>query len=123
MHGHNTIVAKDGWLYLLMSDVMSSEPTLRKFYYPTGIREYDFHRNYGFPLPLPVRHSQSAGGYYYQDRNMCKPLVFTLTHGGNTFSTTVEHESIPCPKVRKGLETRYRDGHWQKLLKTGWVAA
>jgi hypothetical protein len=30
---------------------------------------------------------------------------------------------IPCPKVRKGTETRYRNGQWEKLLKTGWVAA
>lgn len=29
---------------------------------------------------------------------------------------------IPCPKVRKGLETRYANGHWQKYLKSeGWV--
>ena len=36
----------------------------------------------------------------------------------------VETEPRPCPKVRKGIETRYRYGTWQKCLKTrGWVTA
>jgi hypothetical protein len=30
---------------------------------------------------------------------------------------------IPCPKVRKGIDTRYRDGRWEKCLKTGWAPA
>lgn len=34
-----------------------------------------------------------------------------------------EVEPIPCPKVRKGIETRYRQGRWEKCLKTGWTAA
>ena len=32
-------------------------------------------------------------------------------------------EPVPMPKVRKGIETRYRNGRWEKLLKKGWVAA
>ena len=30
-------------------------------------------------------------------------------------------EPYPCPKVRKGTETRYQDGEWQKLTRKGWV--
>lgn len=31
---------------------------------------------------------------------------------------------IPCPKVRAGIETRYRDGRWEKYPKSsGWVPA
>jgi hypothetical protein len=34
----------------------------------------------------------------------------------------IEHEPVPCPPVRRGLETRYRDGAWWKFLKSaGWV--
>jgi hypothetical protein len=31
---------------------------------------------------------------------------------------------LPCPKVRKGIDTRYRQGAWEKYLKSeGWVKA
>ena len=50
-------------------------------------------------------------------------------HGEYTTITT-EHiglprcEPIPAPKVRAGVEVRYRDGRWQKYLKSqGWVTA
>lgn len=36
---------------------------------------------------------------------------------------SVSRTPIPCPKVRSGIETRYRHGAWEKLLKTGWVLA
>jgi len=36
----------------------------------------------------------------------------------------VEETPIPCPKVRKGIETRFYRGTWQKYLKAaGWTAA
>ena len=51
----------------------------------------------------------------------------TYRHGAYLILTT-EHEGwtsaapLPCPKVRAGVETRYRDGRWQKYLKArGWV--
>jgi hypothetical protein len=46
-------------------------------------------------------------------------LVLSAAHTG-----TIESCNFPCPKVRANIETRYRDGVWQKYLKTkGWVAA
>jgi hypothetical protein len=41
--------------------------------------------------------------------------------GYQTGRTAVE--PIPRPKVRAGIETRYRYGRWEKLLKKGWVPA
>lgn len=33
-------------------------------------------------------------------------------------------EPVACPKVRKGVETRYHFGRWEKFLKAdGWIAA
>lgn len=29
----------------------------------------------------------------------------------------------PCPKVRAGIPTRYRQGRWEKCLKAGWTCA
>jgi hypothetical protein len=44
-----------------------------------------------------------------------------LPERGSTKATMVRSESVPCPKVRKGIETRWRDGRWQKLLRAGWT--
>ena len=46
-----------------------------------------------------------------------------LKDQGQTQSIHTYSVLIPCPKVRKGIETRYRNGFWEKLLKSGWVAA
>jgi hypothetical protein len=46
-----------------------------------------------------------------------------LRNGARTEAEHVEREPVPCPKVRKGIETRWHRGHWEKLLKTGWVHA
>jgi len=40
---------------------------------------------------------------------------------GDTPAEFVEREPISAPKTRKGVETRYYEGRWQKLLKAGWV--
>lgn len=36
-----------------------------------------------------------------------------------------ENECLPCPcpKVRKGIETRWISGRWEKHLKSGWTPA
>jgi hypothetical protein len=34
-----------------------------------------------------------------------------------------EEIPIPPPKVRRGVEVRYRDQHWEKLTRKGWVPA
>jgi len=42
---------------------------------------------------------------------------------GKTESIHTTIDPLPCPKVRKGIETRYRWGKWEKYLKTqGWVS-
>ena len=47
----------------------------------------------------------------------------SMKDGGSTHAILTEETEVPCPKVRAGIETRWRDGRWQKYLKTkGWVA-
>ena len=47
----------------------------------------------------------------------------SLADAGRTKSIDTYVKPYPCPKVRKGIETRYHYGQWQKLLKSGWVSA
>jgi hypothetical protein len=44
--------------------------------------------------------------------------------GGQAKAFLVETTDVPMPKVRKGIETRFNSGCWQKYLKAdGWVTA
>jgi hypothetical protein len=41
--------------------------------------------------------------------------------GGETQAAIVYSYDVPCPKVRKGIETRWYQGKWQKYTKArGW---
>jgi hypothetical protein len=42
---------------------------------------------------------------------------------GNTKADHVETVSAPSPKVRNGIEIRWHEGRYEKLLKKGWVPA
>ena len=47
-----------------------------------------------------------------------------LKDQGQTVSIDTVIEEIPCPKVRKGIETRWHNGQWEKYTKNkGWVSA
>lgn len=43
-----------------------------------------------------------------------------LVNGGSTQSIKTETLDVPRPKCR--VETRWKNGRWEKLLRTGWVA-
>ena len=45
-------------------------------------------------------------------------LILETEHEG-----TVTLSDYPCPKVRGGIATRYRNGRWEKCLRAGWVPA
>jgi len=46
-----------------------------------------------------------------------------LIDGGKTQSIETITENISCPKVRRGIETCWKNGRWEKLLKSGWKPA
>jgi len=46
-------------------------------------------------------------------------LILETEHNG-----TPREDPLPCPPIRRGIETRYHMGAWQKYLKaSGWVPA
>ena len=48
-------------------------------------------------------------------------IQMRLRDGGRTESILRQTEPIPCPSVRAGIRTEYRQGRWWKLLKSGAV--
>ena len=49
---------------------------------------------------------------------------YRLINGGKTIGINRVEQDYPCPKVRKGITTRYQYGQWEKCLKArGWIPA
>lgn len=71
------------------------------------------------PYPLD---DNGQGWYTARKGDMGK---ISVQIGYSAPAAYVDDFSIPCPKVRKGIETRWSSkGYWEKYLKTeGWVRA
>ena len=68
-------------------------------------------------------HGRDGCYSFYRGMGSYSPTI-RLENGGATKAIKVETLDVPPPKVRKGIEVRYRNGVWEKYLKTqGWVIA
>ncbi len=112
---------KDGWLCVRTEIIGTHKPTRTVVWYPSvrmlkGIFD---------DLELgsaEVREAPFSGEYHAYVRDFPGKLI-QLKDLGATKPIAHETHTIPCPKVRKGIETRWSYGEWQKLLKKGWVSA
>lgn len=119
-------IHKEGRLLCIAeSESDSFEPVTRTWIWPTTQSVDRLPEDYD--RVEITRQGGSGYGYnlyfYRADScfNFCNFAV-QLPEGGKTHAIRVETEPIPAPRTK--VETRYRDGRWQKYLKTkGWVAA
>lgn len=125
MNSRDTLIDLDGWATVRSPHTCSDRPEEIVNYWPTGMRSKELIEHYGIPVPAELEYSTMGRYAVKTGRPMYGlPRYIALTEGGNTKSIKVEVNPIPCPKVRKGIETRWRFGHWEKYLKAeGWVAA
>lgn len=119
----------DDWVCIVWTSSTWGKPELVSHWWPVagGCGRRD-HPEWADVIGLPATSSSigsgdfsvkvggpGLGGYWRGLR---------LRDGPQTQPIRTDIVPYPCPKVRKGMETRYRDGRWQKYLKTeGWVAA
>jgi hypothetical protein len=99
-------------------------------YYPTGINENDFIARYGKLEDQEIcnAHEQFHNGVYqfrqkgYGFRDWFR---IPLPNLAKTEATKTEVIPVRCPKVKKGINTRYNGykGQWEKELKSGWCVA
>jgi hypothetical protein len=123
----DTLVERDGLLYVRSVYPMYDEPKRQILYYPVSngygaqVRVDAYNREY---LGQELSYNK-VGCFYELDRgSMNGAIIIRLMNGGATQATFNELEEIACPKVRKGIETRFRNGRWEKCLKSqGWVSA
>lgn len=110
----------EGRLCVVETDTDYNEPFYVKWYWPTCRGATDFRE---YDLSQATIHKWGAGGYGYTVKipGLGFPLDLRLPDGGQTKALKVER--IPYPKPKTRVETRWRNGKWEKYLKTrGWIA-
>jgi hypothetical protein len=115
---------RDGWLCLRVAEPMFNEPQLVTLWFPIE-RENPGDRAV---LDLTGCHGSMHGGRVSFRMGTSSTAAWAqerpLPDGGKTVAIASMVTPIPCPKVRAGIQTRYRNGRWEKYLKSaGWVAA
>lgn len=116
---HAFIDDRDGFIVVHNVDTSWSEPVEIHRVWATGIRTREFVDMYGADL---IGHACK----YDVD---CKVFVIRRGPGNSLYVRTegdavIEERSVPPPKVRKSIETRWGDGRWEKYSKTkGWIPA
>ena len=118
----------NGSVYITSSWPHSDRPEVTKAWYPVS-------NGYGARLEAhhidqehfgkTVEYDVNGLHYIWLNRSYSSRLDVPLLNGGATVPDHTETTAVPCPKVRKGLPTRWRSGRWQKYLKSqgGWQPA
>jgi hypothetical protein len=104
--------------------VLSDKPEEIVNFYPLELRTKWLADNHGIPVPAELNY-RGDGLYTVETGRAMYAAGHTLRlpSGGQTKCVKQEVLPIAPPKVRKGIELRWR-GRWEKYLKTkGWVVA
>lgn len=118
-----------GWLCVRYEQAWSDKPEMTVNYWPIEhgrLRDYrEAFSELDSDTPLYGDAIYGSGGYSFARGYGSYSPVLRLIDGGSTKPVKTEVLPIPCPKVRKGIETRFSyRGYWEKYLKSqGWVAA
>jgi hypothetical protein len=119
-----TLVERDGWLYVLYQYPVYEKPEMVNIYWPLKIRAQQFISNYGNEYIGRELRDLREGKYEMPRINTLAPITFRLPDGGKTVAEFTETKPIPEPKQRgKKLEVRWRYGKWEKNTARGWRAA
>ena len=119
----------NGTLCVQLSSMDSFDPVINRSHYPTELNTKDFMRNFSIESldQLEITYQESYGIYQFCIKDsLCGPKwKVQLINGEKTRLIKFEKIPIPCPKVRKGINTRYNGnkGYWEKELKPGWCSA
>ena len=108
------------WLCVKSEDKDYFEPRLIVHYYPI-VKLYGSDRAVLADREgLNVRGKSNGNGFYFDE----KGGEYQLLNAGGTLPIHTDITPVPCPKVRKGIETRWKSGLWEKYTKAhGWQLA
>jgi hypothetical protein len=115
----------NGELCVCQKMTFHDKPKYALVYFPTGIKTKEFETNY-YPInECQIIQMGSSYGILRKGLNYEKTLTLNLKDGIHTKQIGYDEYDIPCPKVKKGINTRWSSwaGRWEKELKKGWVSA
>lgn len=116
-------IMEHGRIYIRDAEPAFDKPEWIVRYWPTRFTSHDlasFTPDIPDDKPEVIRVSAMSRRYGYYLRFPHCGIDSEVNLRGDSRAERVDVEPFPCPKVKAGIETRYRDGRWQKLLKTGW---
>jgi hypothetical protein len=122
-----TVAIHDGWLCIKWTCPDFNEPKIVSDYWPC-YRPSGCDREWAESLVGKEATTQQFNGGRYSVKTTPGMsgywVELQLKDGGKTTPIHRTVEPYPCPKVRKGIETEYRNGRWMKYLRSeGWVYA
>lgn len=115
-----TLRERDGMLFVVYESPLENTPKLHRFWWKVYEVRGDAWNAYRPEVGDTLR-SQHDGWWHasregvYTTGSVCFPQGLPATH--------IDEVDVPCPKVRKGIETRWYQGAWQKNSAKGWVLA
>jgi hypothetical protein len=105
---------RNGQLYVLYIYNEFAEPFRQRLWW----RVLEVHRNGYYAVdPAPEDELTYLRGGHWRAGNR-----YTVVTADNPEADLVERERVPPPPSR-GKALRWNDGRWERLLRTGWVAA
>lgn len=114
----------DGWLCLLWEEPGYNQPVVRTIYYPVVECSQHDAETSGLLNREAIARGASELGLFEVEIAPYGHRTLQLKDGGSTKPIRVDEADAPAPKVRRGTETRWNRGRWEKLSKReGWIAA
>lgn len=113
------LATRDGKLFVVYETCLDSEPVRKRLWWRV---ERTSRNPYTGASPEAGDTATSQGSGVWHVHGAGRSNKGSVYFDGQLEADPIETETVPPPKVRKGVETRWYRGAWQKLLKTGWVA-
>lgn len=112
-----TMVLHKGHLCIRDDTTDTNEPFLVSMYWPIGPCNQGLVDGFQYPVDKEM---VEIGTFTYMAKDRrTDERKFELMNWGQTKAIDYIKTPIPAPKTKK--ELRWRNGEWQKLLKSGWI--
>jgi len=114
------LAERDGALFVVYETHNFTEPVRVRLWWRVDRVVRD---PYNGRSPEPGDVARSIGSNVWRCSREGEFSTGEVIFSGTTQAAYDERDPVPCPPVRRGVETRWRNGLWEKRLKKGWVPA
>ncbi len=120
------ITTRDGQLFVLYETAHTDEPKITRLWWAVTCSIGSPHGGWERPKDGDLADYSSGsctGQWSTRDPETHRRTGGVETGSGSVQAVYRETVDAPAPKIRKGIESRWSNGRWQKALKSGWVDA